>query len=153
MVQIRHCGIYVKDLEKMALFYKQVFHMYPVCENVIQEDHLIDDIFQCNSAKVKITKLITDQGKESGHGDMVELIQPLAPCTGDNPREGVFRRIYLAGTSHIAFGVDHVDLVLERLLQHGGKTETKVHVMDNGNVCCFCQDPEGNYLEIIGRKN
>ena len=72
MVQLRHAGIYVSDMNKMVKFYTDVFNMHKICENVIQKDSLIEELLGPGS--VLITKLITDYGKITGSGDMLELI-------------------------------------------------------------------------------
>lgn len=72
MVQLRHAGIYVSDMNKMVRFYTDVFNMHKICENVIQKDSLIEELLGPGS--VLITKLITDYGKITGSGDMLELI-------------------------------------------------------------------------------
>lgn len=154
MVQIRHSGLYVKNLEKISAFYKHVFHMYPICENVIQEDALIRDIFQGNSAKIKLTKLITEQGRECGHGDMLELIQVMHQKNMEREETVIVgKRLFDPGVIHLAFGVEHIYQTIDLLVKSDGIMETEVHDMGNGRHCCFCRDPEGNFLEIIGREH
>ena len=36
MLNLRHTGIYVKDLVRMSAFYRDVFQMHTICENVEQ---------------------------------------------------------------------------------------------------------------------
>ena len=146
MIQLKHAGIYVKDLQKEGDFYKSVFNMHVICENVKQEDELIKDVLQNQSSSVMLTKLITDQGKQSGVDDMIELVQVSFPV-----EEVSKRNLFNIGSTHIAFGVDDMDNTVKKILELGGKLVTKIHTMDNGNKCCFCSDPEGNYLELIMR--
>ena len=56
MINLRHTGIYVRDLARMASFYREVFYMHAICENVEQGDALLADLFQAAGAKVRITK-------------------------------------------------------------------------------------------------
>ena len=100
MINLRHTGIYVRDLARMASFYREVFHMHAICENVEQEDALLADLFGAAGAKVRITKLITEQGKASGVGDMLELLEVIVP----RGREEKTNLSIEAGL-HIAFGV------------------------------------------------
>ena len=100
MINLRHTGIYVRDLARMASFYREVFYMHAICENVEQGDALLADLFQAAGAKVRITKLITEQGKASGVGDMLELLEVIAP----EGREEKTNLPIEAGL-HIAFGV------------------------------------------------
>ena len=146
MIQLKHAGIYVKDLQKESDFYKKVFNMHVICENAKQEDELIKDVLQNQSSSVMLTKLITDQGKQSGVGDMIELVQVNFPV-----EEVSKKNLFNIGSTHIALGVDDMDNTVKKILELGGKLVTKIHTMDNGNKCCFCADPEGNYLELIMR--
>lgn len=143
MLQLRHVGVYVHDLEKMSLFYQEVFHMFVICERLKQEDALIDDLLEQKYAEV--TKLVTEYGKNAGSGDMLELLH--------YARENDKQRPFISdnGVFHVCFSVDDIESTVKNILLHSGKQCTEIHNMDNGNKCCFCQDPEGNWLELIER--
>ncbi|WP_027407457.1 VOC family protein [Anaerovibrio sp. RM50] len=147
MVQLRHVGIYVHSLKRETEFYRQVFNMHEICNDVEQKDELIDELLSVHES-VRITKLITEHGKLTGSGDMVELVEyPNSPY-----KDSVDYEIYKTGVMHLGFGIDDMDATLSRLKKMGGKQKTSVHIMANGNKCCFCQDPEGNWLELIERR-
>lgn len=143
-INLRHTGIYVKDLVRMAAFYREVFQMYTICENIQQADTLLADLFRAQDARVKITKLITEQGKVNGNGDMLELIEVLVP---EEKAEKTPQPI--AAGLHIAFGVRDIEATRAAILARGGISVTRVHGMGHGNLCCFCRDPEGNWIELI----
>lgn len=143
MIQLRHVGVYVYDLEKMSSFYKNVFHMLVICENLKQEDTLIEDLLK--QKYVKVTKLVTEYGKNAGSGDMLELLH----CETKS-KEGS-HHISDNGIVHICFSVDDIEDTVKNIQLYSGKQCTEIHKMDNGNKCCFCQDPEGNWLELIER--
>lgn len=151
MIQLRHIGLYVKDIEKMADFYKAVFSMYPVIEKQVQCDGLIEDIFQQQDVEVVITKLITEQGKVSGIDDMLELIEISKlkkkdiECNRELP-------VYAVGKMHLGIGVNDIEVTVKNVIDRGGKSLTVIRKMGNGNKCCFCRDPEGNYLELIEQR-
>ena len=58
----------------------------------------------------------------------------------------------IAAGLHIAFGVRDMEATCAAVVAHGGRLATRVHDMGNGNLCCFCRDPEGNWLELIARR-
>ena len=148
MVQLRHTGLYVKDLQRESRFFQQVFHMHVLCENQKQDDVFSKDILGEAGGYLLITKLLTDQGKESHVDDMLELLQ----VVGANPvARAPIRPAYAEGSMHLAFGVDNVDDTVGGLLRAGGQLLTAVHLMGNGNRCCLALDPEGNVLEVIER--
>ena len=122
MINLRHTGIYVRDLARMASFYREVFHMHAICENV-------------------------EQGASSV-GDMLELLEVIVP----QGREEKTNLPIEAGM-HIAFGVRDMEATRRAIAAHGGACATRVHDMGNGNLCCFCRDPEGNWLELITRRD
>ncbi|MDQ0205138.1 VOC family protein [Pectinatus haikarae] len=148
MAQLRHTGLYVENLDKETEFYKYVFHMYPICEKIEQEDALLIDLLRHVNVSILVTKLITDQGKKTGMGDMLELIQVTAPlqCMVKNNST---MNIYTPGCLHLGFGIDNMEETIDKILLQHGKQYTVVHTMENGNKCCFCKDPEGNWLELI----
>ena len=76
---------------------------------------------------------------------MLELIQ----CNNSNVEKECYGKIYQFGCMHLSFGVNDIELTVDKILHYGGKQITKIHVMNNGNKCCFCQDPESNWLELI----
>ncbi|MBE6105117.1 VOC family protein [Anaerovibrio lipolyticus] len=148
MIQLRHIGLYVQDMKKEAEFYRQAFSMYEICNELEQSDALIDELLSVHEP-VKITKLITEQGRQSGVGDMLELVEyPNSP-----EKELTRNSLYKTGVMHLGFGIDNMDETLMRIKVLGGSQVTLVHTMANGNKCCFCKDPEGNWLELIERSS
>ncbi|WP_293839458.1 VOC family protein [uncultured Phascolarctobacterium sp.] len=144
MLQIAHTGLYVKDLEKITLFYRVVFGMHIVCENYIQKGELIEALLHDKKNSIKITKLISDQGKISGIDDMLELIQ-----VEKQTLEKKEQTIFCPGVMHIGFRVDDLEATVRKVLENNGSLYTEIFDMNNGRKCCFVKDPEGNYLELI----
>lgn len=148
MIQLRHTGLYVKDLQRESTFFQQVFHMHVLCENQKQDDVFSRDILGEAGGYLLITKLLTDQGKESHVDDMLELLQVVGEIPVAVEPAGP---AYAAGRMHLAFGVDDMDDTVKHLQREGGQLLTAVHLMGNENRCCLALDPEGNVLEIIER--
>ena len=144
MIEMRHVGLYVENLEQMEEFYATVFSMKKVLSKVKTSDILIDAIVG-KGATVLISKLVTPYGCQTGTGDMVELLQVVTPATPLEPGP-----VYTPGRAHIGFGVDDLDKTVETLIQHGGVQQTPILQMGK-NRCCFCTDPEHNWLELIQR--
>ena len=149
MYNLKHVGLYVSDLEAETKFYRDVFHMISVCENNVEENFLLDDLFKKENIKIYTTKIITETGKKNKTGDMIELIK-VGSFTPDKNVEN--SSIWAKGMMHIAIGVSNIENTVKLLLDNGGKMMTKVHVMSNGNKCAFAKDPEGNWIEIIQNK-
>lgn len=150
MVVMRHTGIYVRDIEKLEMFYRVVFRMIPICRMQPDEGEMLDDLLNIAHVRIVTTKLITEYGKQNGQGDMLELVKI---CTDYHalPTLPANHPIAMIGMGHIAFGVDDIEQTIEGILRECGSQETKIYKRDNRNLCCFCRDPEGNWLELIER--
>lgn len=147
MINIKHIGIYVNDLEKMGLFYQNVFSMHIVCEKEKDANELLDELIM-PGVQIYTTKLITDYGKVQGTGDMIELVKVINKVPDLMVKVPKIDRV---GTAHIAMGVDDIENVCNRFLNYGGNLKTSVITMKNGNKCCFGIDPEKNWVELIQR--
>jgi len=152
VISIRHTGIYVHNLERMENFYKRVFAMIPICSGEFDKSPLFDDLYKHIDVSIETSKLITPYGKHAGQGDMIELVHVISPdeCIGDEPSH--LYPIYDIGKTHVAFGVDDITEVIKLIIENDGLLQTNVYVMTNGNKCAFATDPEGNWLELIQRK-
>ncbi len=151
-MEIRHTGIYVDDIETMEKFYIHVFDMHIICSQEPDEGELFDELLGTQSAKILTSKLVTPYGKKQGQGDMIELVKVVSEMDS-LPRLSKDRKISVPGMMHIALGIYDMDDTLSRIITSGGEQKTKVTIMKNGNKCCFCVDPEGNWLELIQRGN
>lgn len=149
MIQLRHTGIYVKDLKKMTDFYKNVFDMIIVVKEQYQDDDLIKDLLLNENAQIKITKLITEQGKVSGFDDMIELIEVISPLgiSVDSSSDKIFYK----GCVHVGFAIPDIDITIKKIKSMGGYIITDIHSINN-KKCCFAKDIEGNYMELIENK-
>lgn len=131
MIHIKHTGIFVKDIEMMTDFYSQIFDMRVICRSQVQDDGLTSELY---GSGVKITKLITQRGCETGVGDMIELV--FRPESQESCR------------MHVAFGIHKIENLVDNIKNCGGKQKTSIYSIGDNKVC-FCLDPEGNMLELI----
>ena len=151
MISIRHTGIYVKDIEKIEGFYTAVFHMTAICSKQPDSGLLFDELIGEKNVVIETSKLITPYGKDQGQGDMLELVKVDTDLL-DVDKNHMGFPIYLPGTAHLAFGVEDIEETVEKIKSMNGTLSTSIRVMQNGNKCCFCRDPEGNWIELIQRK-
>ena len=151
MIAIRHTGIYVNDIVGLEKFYMSVFDMTAICSQEPDRGSLFDELLEKENSSVMTTKLITPYGKQAGQGDMIELVKVTTESaeTLSLPEN---RPVSLTGMAHVAFGVDDIKETVSRILSGGGQQKTSIVQMKNGNRCCFCTDPEGNWIELIQRK-
>ena len=85
---------------------------------------------------------------KNGYGDMLELIEICR--SDDNIPEPVKKErcIYQIGEAHIAIGVDNIEQIKEKICLYGGQLLTDI-LIKGERKCCFCRDPEGNFIELI----
>lgn len=158
MIYFKHTGIYVDNLFLMSEFYKKTFDLIAVCENELDAGMLYEELYGVPNAKVVITKLISEYGKMNGQGDMLELIQlSVERNSGRVYQENAFeaedgrrkeRHIYQTGMSHVAIGVDDISGIMKKVCLNGGIMLTDI-LSKGSRKCCFCKDPEGNFIEVI----
>lgn len=144
MIQLRHTGLYVVDLDRMEKFYRDVFNMHVLSHAVEQSDALIHDLFRAEGLGVRVSKLLTEQGQMSRVDDMLELLQVIPSLSDAQTMHGP---IYYPGKMHLGFGVPNIDATVNALVEHGGCLFTKIHVMPNQKKCCFLQ---GSGRELVG---
>lgn len=145
MIEIKHAGIYVNDIDAETQFYKNVFDMFAICEKVNDSNELLDELLDYQGAKIQVTKLITPKGKETGYGDMIELVKV---SEGNNP-QSVIGNIYNIGMAHVCFGVDSIEEIKSKIVKNGGCMKTDIITHANGKKYAFANDIEGNWIEII----
>lgn len=148
---IKHAGIYVNDLKAMENFYQDVFDMYYICQGQKFEHGLMNDLLKSTGITCKITKLITEYGKKTGIGDMLELIEVDWDKSGKEAQ--CSKKTEIWENTHVAFEVNDMTAVIEKIIKNGGKQKTEIHDMGNGRLCCFCTDPENNWIELIASAN
>lgn len=154
MIQMRHAGVYVRDLLRMQTFYREVFHMHVICDREELKNELRGALTGTPDARILMTKLITPQGKVSGYGDMVELLEVRSPAghksSGDaGERIPPAASITAPGTMHLCFAVDDLAATMSALERRGGRILIPATALNNGRTCAFAADPEGNILEVI----
>lgn len=148
MIAIRHTGIYVNDICRLEKFYSAVFEMIPICSMEPARGRLFDELLGICDVEILTTKLVTPYGKKNGQGDMLELVKIQQGERGE-PFFPEDYPIFLTGVGHIAFGVDNIYETVRNIKKRNGRQKTEVVSMQNKNLCCFCRDPEGNWIELI----
>lgn len=139
MQGIRHTGIYVKDLETMISFYKDMFSLKTVVRQK-ENGTFTDTIFNEKNVAIEVCKL------EFANKTMIELIQ--YTCQNDVPDWN--EKIYECGKMHIAITVDSADGMYETLKKKGCQMLSEpCNSPDKKARVFFARDLEGNYLELV----
>ncbi len=142
IVGMDHTGFVVKDIDKSVAFYKEVIGL-EVAREIEREGDAPSQLLGYDDMHYKAALL------NMGGGHKLELIQYMNPEPTDRPTE----ERNVLGASHLAFMVDDMQATFERILSGGGqKLNAPVEVAPS-RVCCYLQDPDGNWIELIEDPN
>ncbi|WP_261134465.1 VOC family protein [Bacillus sp. Marseille-Q3570] len=139
-----HTNIVAKDWSRLAMFYIEVFDCKPVYHERDLSGAWIDQVTNIDDVRIKGIHLSLPGYEE---GPTLEIFQ----YEPENLKSDI-THINKQGYTHIAFQVDDVERVLEKLLEHGGKkygglVKKKYDSIGTLTVI-YAEDPEGNIIEI-----
>jgi catechol 2,3-dioxygenase-like lactoylglutathione lyase family enzyme len=136
---VRHTGIVVHDLEKMAEFYRSLGF---IDENrAVECGPFIEQVVDLAGVKIEWIKM------RSPDGCMLELLQ-----YHSHPQtvESDMAKANDLGCSHLALTVDDITSACEEIVRAGGSVGNLPATAPNGKVkVAYCHDPEGVLIEIV----
>lgn len=139
-VTLRHVGIVVQDLPRMAAFYRDRLG-FTQEKRALETGNFIDTILGARNVEVTTVKLT------SPSGGMIELLHFTSPCDATHEPH---KRLFSPGLTHIALTVDNLDHLYEQLCREGTKFVAPPAISADGRAkVAFCCDPEANYLELV----
>ena len=140
VVNTRHTGIVVRDIEKAILFYSGLGMR--LVSRMMEKGDYIDNLVGIQKTRLEWAKLkLPDQS-------LVELLQ-YHSHPGIEP-EFKHQDSNRLGCSHIAFTVDDINDTVQYILNNGGSIKKEVQLSPDAKVkVIYCFDHEGNILEIV----
>jgi len=140
MKAVRHFGVVVSDMGRSLRFYRDLLGL-KVVRMMDESGEYIDDMLSLQNVRVSTVKLSADSGST-----LVELLEfkshPRQP-RGD-------REVCSVGPSHVAFTVDNLVAVHQRLSQAGVRFNAPPQLSPDGYAkVTFCQDPDGTLVELV----
>ncbi len=136
VLNIRHTGLVVKDLEESLKFYLNLGFCISICA---QEDStFISKISAKTGIELKTVKLT------SPNNDMIELL--------DYGKDGISKEqsMFEHGIAHIAFTVNDVWSLYRELIQNGIEFNSRPeNSVDGKAIVVFCLAPEGTFIEFV----
>lgn len=137
---MRHVGIVVSDLSESLRFYRQNFG-FTVVRTAMECGASLNAMLGAENVRVETVKL------SRGPGCLIELLSFQSPAS--RVRE---RTIFDYGISHIALTVDDLNAEYRRLKLCGVRFLSPVQHSGSALVV-FCQDPDGNFIELVEDRN
>jgi catechol 2,3-dioxygenase-like lactoylglutathione lyase family enzyme len=139
MKSIRHIGIVVSDLKCSIHFYRDLLGLR-IEKQAHESGTSLDNLLAIQNAQVTTVKLSAEQGDM-----MIELLQFKSPKAIPSPRS-----IYSIGPTHIAFTVDNLETLYERLTAAGVRFNAPPQCSPDGHAkVAFGYDPDGTPLEFV----
>jgi catechol 2,3-dioxygenase-like lactoylglutathione lyase family enzyme len=139
ITQLRHVGVVVKDLETSLRFYKDLLGL-KIRKEMEEECPYIDTILGLKNIRLKTVKLMPPPG-----GGGVELLYYYSPSSPQRAPCAIHER----AITHFALTIENLDQEYERLVKEGVRfISPPQNAPDGGVKVVFCQDPDGNYIEL-----
>jgi catechol 2,3-dioxygenase-like lactoylglutathione lyase family enzyme len=139
---VDHVGLTVTDLDAAIEWYRAVFGL-----EILQGPDVIGggedrvrDIFGPNVADFRIAYL------GSPTGTRLQLFEFTDPPVERRSESFDYWR---TGISHVGLACADVADAVARLEAHGGRRRSSIHGAPPGLVYCYCEDPDGNVIELI----
>ena len=144
ILNTRHVGIVVQDLEKSLHFWRDVMGLQVVAD-FWERGEFIDTIQHISGVNLHMIKLAALPVQGQG-GTLIELLKDEAHPTPPPERNRLCDR----GIRHIAFTVADVEASWQALHARGCETLSDPVTSPDGKArLFFVRDPEGNLLEMV----
>ena len=139
---VDHVGLTVTDLDAAIAWYGKVFGLWVEQGPTVigGTEARVRDIFGPDVGDFRIAYL----GSETGV--RLQLFEFTEPCV---ERRSESFEYWRTGISHIGLACADVEEALARLEAHGGRRRSGIHGTRPGPVYCYCEDPDGNVIELI----
>jgi catechol 2,3-dioxygenase-like lactoylglutathione lyase family enzyme len=139
LLNMRHAGIVVHDMERMLHFWRDVMGLQVVID-FREEGSYIDTVQALSGVRLRMVKL------RAPDGSMIELLHDEAHPTPPPERNELCDR----GLRHLAFTVADVEAAWETLRDAGCTALSDPVLAPDGRArLFFARDPEGNLMEIV----
>lgn len=138
MINLRHVGLIVKDIDKSYELYRDILGFIPKVDQIEKGD-FYEHLTGLVSGVARTSKCY------SHDGTCIELIEYQSQSSVNR-----HKNLTSDGFNHIALNVDDLDFLHTRLVDIGLKfiNEPKLNPQKNAKVA-FCKDFEGNLLELV----
>ena len=136
---VRHTGVVVRDLEKSTEFYCALGFVED--NRAIEEGDFIDTVVGLQNTKLEWVKL------KAPDGYLLELLQY---HSHPEKKEIAKQKSSQLGCSHLAFSVDDIDSICEKIEKIGGSVVNLPGLTKDKKIkVAYCHDIEGNLMEIV----
>ena len=137
MLNIRHTGIVVTDMQKSIDFYESLG--FEIKKDMIESGPYIDSLLSIDGGEVNTVKMSLRDG------GMVELLH--FKNHQEDPIPGNLTNI---GCTHFAMTVDNLEKTYNDLVLLGVEFVSEPQFSPDGFArVVFCKDPDGTFIELV----
>jgi catechol 2,3-dioxygenase-like lactoylglutathione lyase family enzyme len=146
IIAVDHTGITVRNLERSLGFWRDVLG-FELLHTPHHTGKLASEVTGVPGAEIKIAVL-------KGYGHKIELLEYVAPA---DRKEHVDLRPCDIGHVHVAFTVDDLDAMLDKIAafswKAAGKAQTLAAGQNTGKRVVYVRDPDGTTIELMQPPN
>jgi glyoxylase I family protein len=135
-IAFSHIGICVSDLARSERFYTEALGF--VLSHSVEAGAPFDLVSELPDLKLRASFLKRD-------GVTIELLYHAHPVAV-GPAER--RPMNQLGLTHLAFIIDDLSQVADRIVAHGGRVYAQTKVNTRAGDFMFCTDPDGTRIEL-----
>ncbi len=140
MKAIRHAGIVVSDLKKALGFYRDLLGL-KIKSRTFESGEYLNKMLGETAIRVITIKMAAERGQT-----LVELLKFDWPKVEPEKAHGPFK----IGPTHVAFTVDNLEKLYQKLLVNGIRFNCPPIISSNGEAkVTFCKDPDGTLIELV----
>lgn len=136
---LHHTALSVRDLEESIGFYRNMLGMTLEWRIDHRKSEALEKVIGLRNVDVSYAML-------GGWGGRIELFQYHSPEGKPYPPD---KPVSDKGITHIAFQVEDIDGLHEKLVGHGVRFNSPPQVIREGVKACYLYDPDGIILELI----
>ena len=139
ITNVRHTAVIVTNMDTSLEFYRDFLGLEVVLDRQ-QEGEFFSKLLALDSVKMRVVML------KSPEGFMIELFE--FPSHRQNKPEHV--EMSDIGCSHIAFGIEDMDVTYKQLQEKGYEYNCEPLVSPDGFAkVIYCHDPDGTIIELV----
>ena len=145
VLNVRHTGFVVDNLEKFISFYEGMG--LKLISRMTEKGDYIDNLVSLKNVKLEWAKLALPDSS------VIELLKYHSHLDLIN-EPNYYQNANRKGCSHIALTVSNIQQTIDYICSKGGSIKNKYQISPDGNVkVAYCYDIEGNILEIVEELN
>lgn len=140
--EVHHTGMSVTDLERSIVFYRDLLGMRLLWRLEHRKGQALEKVLGLSQVDVSYAMLESSGGR-------LELFQYHSPQGRPHPPD---RPVCDRGITHVAFQVEDLQKVYERLQEAGVRFHSEPQLVREGVRVAYMRDPDGIVVELVEYK-